>query len=208
MNDSLDRKKLVGVIAEKLNILISEEDPIFATVILNELVLTKFIDVASNELGGMLVLIKSMESSIERSTKSVVSDLNLNVEKIHKSTEHLINEGKELDLLRIKNIEAAAKSSAEFAIQDSYKRVSEIMDPMIEKVTDGLELSINALKQSFKDIQIQHSKTAVAVVNAVNKAIRKMNGERNKTVFYCMLSSAFGSAVTCGIAIGIFEWIL
>ncbi len=81
MNDSLDRKKLVGVIAEKLNILISEDDPIFATVILNELVLTEFIEVASNELGGMLVLIKSMESSIERSTKGVVSDLNLNVEK-------------------------------------------------------------------------------------------------------------------------------
>lgn len=205
MNDSLDRKKLIGVIAQKLNILISENDPIFATVILNELVLTEFIDVASNELAGMLVLIKTAESSVQRSTKEVVSELNLHTEKIHKSTELLINEGKELDNLRIQNIEAAAKSSAEFAIQDSYKRVSEIMDPMIEKVTDGLELSIDALKESFKDIQIQHSKTAIAVVNAVNKAIRKMNGERNKTVFYCMLSSAFGSAVTCGIAIAIFK---
>lgn len=205
MNDSLDRKKLVGVIAEKLNILVSEEDPIFATVILNELVLTEFIDVASNELAGMLVLIKSVESSIERSTKGVVSELNFKTEKILKSTELLINEGKELDNLRIKNIEAAAKSSAEFAMQDSYKRISEIMDPMIERVTNGLDLSINALKESFVEIQKHHSKTAISVVNAVNEAIRKMNGERNWTVIYCMLSSIVGSAITCGIAIAIFK---
>jgi len=43
---SLDRKKLIGVIAEKLNVLISEDDPVFATVVLNELVLSQFINVA------------------------------------------------------------------------------------------------------------------------------------------------------------------
>lgn len=208
MSDSLDRKKLVGVIAEKLNILISEDDPIFATVILNELVLTEFIDVASNELAGMLVLIRSVESSIERSTKGVVSELHFNNDKILKSTELLINEGKKLDILRIQNIEAAAKSSAEFAIQDSYKRVSEIMDPMILRVTNDMELLISKLNESIIKIQEQHSQTALSVVNSVNNSIHKMDTQRNKTVIYCMLSSVIGSAVTCGIAIAIFEWVL
>ncbi len=79
------------------------------------------------------------------------------------------------------------------------------MDPMIESVTNSLEQSNEALNESFKEIQKLHSKAAISVVNSVNKAIRKMDSERNRTAIYCMLFSFFGSAVTCGVAIAIFK---
>lgn len=131
--------------------------------------------------------------------------MQLQAEKILESVDLLSNEVKEMDSLRVKNIEAAAKSSAEFAMVDVYKSVNEIMTPVIERVTKGMEQSLNNLNESYNGIQTLHSRTAISVVNSVNKAIRKMNNERNKTIFYCAFSSAIGSGVACGIAIAILQ---
>ena len=205
---NIDRKKIIGEVAAKLNVLLNEDDPIFATVILNEMVLSNFIEVASNELAGILVLIKHVEASLGRSTSEAVSQLNIKSEKILNSVDLLTNQANEIDKLRIQNIEAAAKSSAEFAIQDSYKRVSELMDPMIDRVINGIDQSIFKLKESLNAVQTLHSDTAKSVVKSVNEAILKLKSERNRTVIYCMLSSTLGSAVTCGIAIAIFKRVL
>lgn len=202
---SLDRKKLIGVIAEKLNVLISEDDPVFATVVLNELVLSQFINVAHENLDALVFQIQRLKSSIPVATDEAAAKMQIQAEKILKSVDLLTNEVKEMDSLRVKNIEAAAKSSAEFAMVDVYKSVNEIMTPVIERVTKGMEQSLNNLNESYNGIQTLHSRTAISVVNSVNKAIRKMNNERNKTIFYCAFSSAIGSGVACGIAIAILQ---
>lgn len=204
---SLDRKKLIGVIAEKLNVLISEDDPVFATVVLNELVLSQFINVAHENLDALVFQIQRLKSSIPVATDEAAAKMQTQAEKILKSVDLLTNEVKEMDSLRVKNIEAAAKSSAEFAMVDVYKSVTEIMTPVIEKVTNGMEQSLKNLNESYNGIQTLHSRTAISVVNSVNKAIRKMNNERNKTIFYCAFSSAIGSGIVCGVAIAIFQWI-
>ena len=72
---SLDRKKLIGIIAEKLNVLISEDDPVFATVVLNELVLSEFIDVAHENLDALVFQIQRLKSSIPVATDEAAAKM-------------------------------------------------------------------------------------------------------------------------------------
>lgn len=204
---TLDRNALIGEIAAKFNLLLSEDDPIFATVILNELVLSKFIDVASNELAGMLVLIQHVRSSIESSTGDSASRMNLQTEKILNSIEQLRIDATELDKMRIKNIEVAAKSSAESATQEFYKRITERLEPTMKAVTSGIDQSIINLNDSFTRVQKLHSETALSSVNTVNKAILKLKSHREETVLYCIVASIVGSAIGSGV-IAVFRMIL
>jgi len=68
----LDRNELIGVIAKELNILISEDDPVFACVLLNEIVLNALVDRAIDRIETAITHAeKSIERSSERIEKSV-----------------------------------------------------------------------------------------------------------------------------------------
>lgn len=205
---TLDRKELIGEVAAKLNLLLSEDDPIFATVILNELVLSKFIEVASNELAGMLALIQQVNSSLNSSTDESASRMIIQAEKIHQSIEQSRNAATEFDQLRIKNIEAAAKNSSESAIQEFYKRISDLMEPTLNTVNDGMDQSISNLNESFIKVQKLHTETAQSLVNTVNKAILGLKSERDSTVLYCLFSSVLGSAIGCVLTVALLKMIL
>ena len=51
----IDRDKLIGDIAQKMNILISKDDPVFACVLMNELVLESAIDNAMKRIQPSIV---------------------------------------------------------------------------------------------------------------------------------------------------------
>lgn len=73
----LDRDKLIGDVAKKMNILISKDDPVFACVLLNEIVLGVMVDKAINRINPSINLSvtgignasKIIEKAVVRATK-------------------------------------------------------------------------------------------------------------------------------------------
>ena len=64
----LDREKLIGEVAKELNILIGKDDPIFACVVLNEIVLAAMID---NAIGRIEPSIRAAEIGIESASEKL-----------------------------------------------------------------------------------------------------------------------------------------
>lgn len=192
---TLDRHKLIGEVAAKLGVLLSEDDPIFATVILNEMVLNRFITTASNEMAQMIALTQLVRNSINDSTIKSTSKIDAQVDKLLLSIDQLRKEAAELDQFRIKNLEAAAKSSAEFAIQDSYKRVSELLDPVITNIRSEVQVSINQLNESFIYAKELHTESALSINANFQRTILKLNSEKNRTLVLCISGGCFGSLI-------------
>jgi hypothetical protein len=199
----IDRKKLVGVIAEKLNILVSEDDPIFATVILNELVLSEFVDIVRMNLDDLVFHIDRLKTSIPFESENAIVKMKGQAENIIAATRHLDQRVNAITeqinayvLATTRNAVEAAKLDLQESMTDSAKTVAnEILEPFLKKTVEDIAATHKQLIDRSGDLEKRIEKTTAFAVSQLNGASENMQSQWNRFGLYCAVAGFTGGFI-------------
>lgn len=182
---NIDRKKLIGQVAEKLNVLITEDDPVFATVILNELVLSEFVDVARLNLLSLVSHIEELKTSIPAASDEAAGKLEIQAEKILSSAQQLGQGLNEVTKQADAHIQAAANSAAELVKLDIRQGAVKSVKEAIQQSTKDLEETLTKIKGIGGAVEGRLTSIAEKAIYSIDDARIKFESQRNRLVFYC-----------------------
>lgn len=200
----IDRKKIVGEIAEKLNILISEDDPIFATVILNEMVLGEFVDIVQKELYELVFIANKLKVSIPLESGKAIEEMKAQALNINAATSQLDQSVNAITekinayvLATTRNATEAAKLDLQEWMTESAKTVAnEILEPFLTKPVEDIVTTHNKLIVLSDNLETRIETATANAVIELNKASKNLQLQWKRLLLYCALAGGSGGVVS------------